>query len=90
MTIHDWITAHPDAHLRIIQYTPAPDVEDEHGNLVYGGEGTSETVFDSTTGEGNLSDLLLKEIINSDWEDGPAEDGAYELEFMPDEYWVQF
>ena len=59
MTVYDWISAHPDDHLRIIQYTPAPDVQDEHGSWVCGGEGDSTTVFDSTTGEGDLQSLLL-------------------------------
>ena len=88
MTIHDWITAHPDDHLRIIRYDPAPDVMDEHGNLVCGGEGTSTVMFDSTTGDGDLApDLLLKEIVNSWDETGPDETGAYELEYITDEYW---
>ncbi len=91
MTIYDWITKHPDDHLRIIQYTPAPDVLDDHGNLVCGGEGTCVTVFDSTTGEGDLApDLLLKEIINSVDDIEPDETGAYELEYMPDEYYAMF
>ena len=89
MTIYDWITKHPDDHLRIIQYTPAPDVLDDHGNLVCGGEGTSVTVFDSTTGEGDLApDLLLKEVINSVDDNGPDDEGVYELEYMPDECYV--
>ena len=91
MTIYDWISKHPDDHLRIIQYTPAPDVLDDHGNLVCGGEGTSVTVFDSTTGEGDLApDLLLKEIINSVDDIEPDETGAYELEYMPDECYAMF
>ena len=88
MTIYDWITKHPDDHLRIIRYVPAPDIIDEHGNLSCGGEGTSTVIFDSTTGEGDIApDLMLKEIINNWEETGPEEDGAYELEYMPDEYW---
>lgn len=88
MTIHEWITAHPNEHLRIIRYEPAPDTEDEYGNLSCGGEGTSTVIFDSTTGNGDLPpDVMLNEIINS-WEDeGPDRDGAYELEYMPVEYW---
>lgn len=92
MTICDFITKHPDNHIRIIQYTPAPDVPDEHGNITCGGEGTSVVVFDSTTGDGDLApDLMLKEIINSPEDEDP--DGAtdpdyvFELEYMPDEYW---
>lgn len=88
MTIHDWISKHPDAHLKIIRYEPAPDIEDEHGNLVCGGEGISTVMFDSTTGEGDLApDLLLKEIINSVDDEEPDEDGAYELEYIPDRYY---
>lgn len=89
MTIYDWITKHPDDQLRIVQYTPAPDVLDDRGNLVCGGEGTSVTVFDSTTGEGDLApDLLLKEIINSVDDIEPDDAGVYELEYMPDECYV--
>ena len=88
MTIYDWISKHPDDHIRIIRYEPAPDIMDEHGNLCCGGEGTSTVVFDSTTGEGDLApDLLLKEIINSVDDEGPDENGVYELEYMPDEFW---
>lgn len=87
MKIYDWITSHPDDHLRIVRYIPAPDVIDEHGKLSCGGEGTSTVMFDSTTGEGDLSGLLLEEITN-DWEGtGPDDSGAYELEYMPEEYW---
>lgn len=88
MTIHDWITAHPNDHLRIIRYVPAPDIIDEHGNLSCGREGTSTIVFDSTTGDGDLApDLMLMEIVN-DWEEtGPDNSGAYELEYIPNEYW---
>lgn len=91
MYIYDFITAHPDAHIRIIRYTPAPDVLDEHGNLVCGGEGTSQTVFDSTTGEGDLApDLLLKEIINDVDTQEPEDDEPYELEYMPDECYALY
>lgn len=83
MTVYDWISANPDSHLRIIQYTPAPDVQDEHGSWVCGGEGESTTVFDSTTGEGNLQSLLLKEITA----ENEGDDGITELEFIPDKYW---
>jgi len=88
MKIYDWITAHPDAHLRIVRYEPAPDVMDEYGDLVCGGEGTCTVMFDSTTGEGDLApDLLLKDITN-DWEEmGMDDDEAYTLEYIPDEYW---
>ena len=88
MKIYNWITAHPDDHLRIIRYEPAPDILDEHGNLTCGGEGTSTIMFDSTTGEGDLApDLMLQDITN-DWEEtGPDDTGAYELEYIPDEYW---
>lgn len=90
MTVHDFISKHPYDHLRIIRYTPAPDIQDEDGHWMIGGEGTSTVVFDSTTGDGDLSpDLVLKEIINDPEETGPGEDGAYELEYMPDEeYWL--
>lgn len=88
MTVYDFITAHPDAHIRIIKYIPAPDVLDEHGNLVCGGEGISETIFDSTTGEGDLApDLMLKDVINDVDNQEPDEDEPYELEYMPDEYY---
>lgn len=83
MTVYDWISAHPDSHLRIIQYTPAPDVKDKHGNWVCGGEGTSQTMFDSTTGEGDLQAYLLKEITA----ENEGDDGVTELEFIPDRYW---
>ena len=78
MTIYDWITAHPYNHLRIIRYIPNEDPSEE---------GESEVMFDSTTGEGNLSDLLLKEITNDCTYDEPDEDDVYELEYMPDEYY---
>lgn len=92
MTIYDFITAHPDEHIRILRYVPAPDVIDEHGNLSCGGEGTSTTVFDSTTGEGDLSSLLLEEIINSPEDEMTPDDltdpdHVYELEYMPEEFW---
>lgn len=87
MKLYDWITAHPDDHLRVIRYEPAPDIMDEHGNLVCGGEGTGTVVFDSTTGNGDLESLLLVDIINSIDDEGPDENGVYELEYMPDEYW---
>ena len=88
MKIYDWITAHPDDHLRIIRYEPAPDIMDDHGNLICGGEGTSTVMFDSTTGEGDLApDLMLQEITN-DWEEQePSKDEPYELEYIPEEYW---
>lgn len=89
MTIYDWITAHPDDHLRVIRYEPAPDTIDEHGNLACGGEGTSTVMFDSTTGEGDLSSLLLKEITNS-WDldfDECNGEIVYNLEYLPDEYY---
>lgn len=91
MTINDWFHDHPDDHVRIICYVPAPDIIDEYGNLSCGGEGTSTVVFDSTTGDGDLPfDLLPKEIIN-DWEDSGSEsDGAYELEYLPDSYYIHF
>ena len=96
MTVYDFITAHPDNHLRIIRYEPAPDIIDEHGNLSCGGEGTSTVVFDSTTGDGDLSpDLMMKEIVNSPEdeltdEDRTDPDCVYELEYIPDAYWSLF
>ena len=84
MKIVNWIDAHPDDHLRIIRYEPAPDVMNEHGQLVCGGEGTSTIMFDSTTGAGDLSpDLLLEDItaINK------GDDGTAELEYIPDDPW---
>ena len=86
MKVYDWITAHPDEHLRIIRYDPAPDVIDEHGNYSCGGEGTSTTVFDSTTGEGDLSALLLVDITTVN----EGDDGIQELEFLPDEYCISY
>lgn len=84
MTVYDWITANPDSHLRIIRYIPAPDVTNEHGESICGGEGTSTTVFDSTTGDGDLApDLILKELTTVN----EGDDGIPELEYMPDEYW---
>ena len=83
MTVHDWISQHPDDHLRIIEYIPAPDVKDEHGCWVCGGEGESTTVFDSTTGEGDLQTYLLKEITA----ENEGDDEVTELEFIPDRYW---
>ena len=89
MRIYDWITKHPDDHLRIIRYEPAPDILDEHGNLTCGGEGTSTIMFDSTTGEGELEPLLMLDITN-DWEESGdgTDDAPYELEYIPDEYWA--
>lgn len=91
MTIYDWITAHPDDHLRVILYEPAPDIDDgPYGSPACRDEGTSTIMFDSTTGEGDLTpDLLLKEIINS-WDIAFDEDEngiVYNLEYMPDEYY---
>lgn len=83
MTVYDFITKHPDKHIRIIRYTPAPDIMDEHGQLVCGGEGDSEVVFDSTTGEGDLQTYLLNEITA----ENEGDDGVTELEFIPDRYW---
>lgn len=93
MTIHDFINAHPDNHLRIIRYVPAPETIDEHGHLVLCGTSTSTVVFDSTTGDGDLAfDLMLQQIINDPEEDMTDEDRmdpdyCYELEYMPEEYW---
>lgn len=93
MTIYEFISKHPDDHIRIIQYTPAPDIMDENGNLVCGGEGTSVTVFDSTTGDGDLSpDLMWKDIVNSPEDEMTDEDlmnpdHVWELEYIPDAYY---
>lgn len=84
MRIYDYISAHPDDHLRIIRYVPAPDVLGPDGLYHCGGEGTSTVVFDSTTGDGDLSpDLLLMEITT----ESDGIDGVHELEYMPEEYW---
>lgn len=91
MTIYDFITAHPDDHIRIISYTPAPDKLDEYGNLYCDEEGKSETVFDSTTGEGDLApDLMLKELTTIS--ECTTSDGkpVYELEYVPDEYYFLY
>ena len=94
MTIYDFISKHPDNHIRIIQYEPAPDIMNENGDLICGGEGISTVVFDSTTGDGDLApDLMWKEIINSP-EDEVTDDElmnqefVWELEYIPDEYWT--
>ena len=84
MKVYDWITQNPDSHLRVIRYDPAPDVLDDRGCLVCGGEGTSTVMFDSTTGDGDLSpDLMLVDIsaINE------GDDGTPELEYIPDDLW---
>lgn len=84
MKIINWIDAHPDDHLRIICYTPAPDVLDDRGCPICGGEGTSTIVFDSTTGECDLApDLLLQDVTTVN----EGDDGVAELEYMPEEYW---
>ena len=94
MTIYDFISAHPDDHIRIIRYEPAPDIMDDNGNLVCGGEGTSTVVFDSTTGDGDLApDLLLMDVINSPEEELTSDEltdplRVFELEYMPDEYYI--
>lgn len=89
MTIYDFITAHPDNHIRIVRYIPAPDIIDEYGIPSYGGEGESTVMFDSMTGEGDLSpDLLLMEVINSVEPEEVDGSDIYELEYMPDEYWL--
>ena len=93
MTIYDFITEHPDDHIRIIRYVPAPDVVDDHGNLSCGGEGTSTVVFDSVSGYGELSpSFFTMDIINSPVDELTDEeltdpDRVFELEYMPDEYW---
>ena len=96
MTIFEFISNHPDNHIRIIRYIPADDIMDDNGDIVCGGEGTSTVVFDSTTGSGDLApDLLLKEILNSPEDEATDEDRmdpdyVYELEYMPDEYYSLF
>lgn len=88
MTIYDFITAHPDDHIRIISYTPAPDKLDEYGNLYCDEEGKSETVFDSTTGEGDLApDLMLEEITAIG--EYFTSDGSplHEIEYITDTYY---
>jgi len=81
MTIHDYISAHPDDPLRIILYEPAPDVLDDRGEPVCGGEGKSAVVFDSTISGDLPFDLPWREItaINE------GDDGVTELEFIPDD-----
>lgn len=81
MKIYEFIDAHPNDHIRVIKYTPAPDVIDEHGDLACGGEGTSEVMYDSATSPDIPFDLMLKDIITA--HDG--DDGAAELEYLPDE-----
>ena len=84
MKIVNWIDAHPDDHLRIIRYDPAPDVMNDRGELVCSGEGTSTVMFDSTTGEGDLSPALLLQDITTINE---GDDEVAELEYIPDEPW---
>ena len=86
MNIHEWACENLCTPLRIILYVPAPDIIDEHGNLSCGGEWKSTVVYDST-GDSDLPfDLALREItaINE------GDDGITELEYIPDEYCVQF
>lgn len=87
MKIANWIDKHPNDHLRIIKYEPAPDVIDNHGDHVCGGEGKSTIVFDSTSGDGDIPfDLYMKDVtaINE------GNDGIAELEYIPDEYYFLY
>ena len=86
MKIVDWTDKHPDDPLRVILYTPAPDIVADDGHLMIGGEGTSTVVFDSTVSGDFPFDLCLKEItaINT------GSDGVTELEYMPDDCWVHW
>ncbi len=70
MTVYDFITAHPDDHIRVIRCA----------------DGSSSVMFDSTTGTGDLESLLLEELDNGYDLDEPAPDGVYELEYTPNEY----
>lgn len=79
--IHEWIQQYPGIPFRVIQYTPAPDVRDENGNLVCGGEGESIVVFDSTQSGDIPFDLYRRDIIAVN----TGDDGIPELEYMPDE-----
>ena len=96
MTIYEFISKHPDNHIRIICYVPGEDVLDDNGNYVCVEEGTMTTVFDSTTGFGDLApEFMLKEIINSPEDEATDEDKmnpdyVYELEYIPDEYYITF
>lgn len=86
MTIKDWTDIHPDDPFRVIMYTPAPDIMDEHGHLMIGGEGTSTIVFDSTVSGDFPPDLLWRDIITVN----EGDDGIPELEFMPSECYDLF
>lgn len=81
MIINDWLELNPNVPLRVIMYTPAPDILDEHGNLACGGEGTSKVVFDSTISDDLPFDLRRRDIISTFTDD----DGITVLEFLPDE-----
>ena len=86
MYIHEYIAAHPADQIRVICYTPAPDIVDDHGCLVCGGEGTSTVMFDSTSGGGDIPpDLMVKDIVSIS-----ECDGVTELEYYPDEEYVSF
>jgi len=80
-TIGEWIDAHPGDHLRVILYEPAPDVIDENGNTVCGGEGTSTVVFDSTVAGDFPFDLIWRTITTIN----EGDDGIPELEFIVDD-----
>ena len=88
MTIGDLTNIYPNAHVRVIRYCPAPDIMNEHGDLVCGGEGESTIVFDSTTGDGDMPfDLFDEEAttynMDSEYDGCPV----LEIEYIPDEYW---
>ena len=84
MRIYDWITNHPDDPFRVIEYVPAPDIIDALGSPACGGEGTSTVMFDTETGIGNLSDLLLHDITTIN----EGDDGIPELEYIPEMYYA--
>ena len=87
MTINDYVNLNHDKLFRIIQYIPAPDILDNDGNFICGGEGESIVVFDNTTGKHDIPfDIMRCDIttINT------GDDNIPEVEYIPDEYYVSF
>lgn len=88
MRIYDFLTEHPDDHIRIIRYEPAPDIMNDRGELVCGGEGTSTVVFDSTTGAGDIAPDLMLEFVSTSYDDETDDgDPLHIVEYIPDEPW---
>lgn len=81
--IYEWIQKYPNIPFRVLRYDPAPDVLDENGNYVCGGEGTTTVMFDSTQSGDIPFDLYRRDIIAVNIGD----DEIPELEYLPDEYY---